>query len=295
MAANLSPGPRHRPRKARGWIPTVAPGSLCAVRLRWFLTMTTILAATVGLTVLVSERLDAGGDGADQVVGGPEGSDDLGSTSSTAAPPPGVQVRVTGTITAMHLEGAVLNPRDLATPFIVVSDRGFSNGGEITGVRVDGTAVSIVWDGGRPFVLSSGGAMRLDPVTADLPPEGLRLALGGTTHGFTPGTYQLDTPVAVGASGVAGARDTVTFEADDRSRFEATGDAALFLDASRPRHLLGPGTVHLEGTLQLIDGSGTRTATVVDAAAGAFDITLTPVPTGGWTITATLQGETTER
>jgi len=202
---------------------------------------------------------------------------------------------VTGTVTAMHLEGAVLDPRELATPFIVVSDRGGGNGGEITGVRVDGSPVSIVWDGGRPFVLASGGAMQLDPVVADLPPEGLRLALGGTTHRFTPGTYQLDTPVAVGARGVAGARDAVTFEADVRSTFEASGDAALFLDARQPRRLLGPGTVHLEGALQVVDASGTRTAAVVDAAAGAFDITLTPVGAGGWTITATLQGETTAR
>lgn len=264
----------------------MAPGSLCAVRLRWFLTMTTILAATVGLTVLASEQLDAGGDGGDQVIGGP---------SSTPTTSPGDQVQVTGTVTAMHLEGAVLDPREIATPLIVVSDRGGGNGAEITGVRVDGAPVSIVWDGGRPFVLASGGAIHLDPLTADLPPEGLRLALGGTTHQFNPGTYQLDTPVAVGARGVAGAVDAVTFEADDRSRFQAYGDAALFLDASRPRHLLGPGTVHLEGAFQVVDASGTHAATVVDAAAGAFDITLTPVTTGGWTITATLQAETTAR
>jgi hypothetical protein len=273
----------------------VAPGSLCAVRLRWFLTMTTILAATVVLTVVVSDRLDAGGDGGDQVVGGADGTDDPGPSSSTTTEPPSVQAQVTGTITAMHLEGAVLDPRELATPFIVVSDRGFGNGGEISGVRVDGSPASIVWDGGRPFVLSSGGAMRLDPVVADLPPEGLRLALGGTTHRFTPGTYQLDTPVAVGTSGVAGARDAVTFEADASSSFEGSGDAALFLDASQPRHLLGPGTVHLEGSLQIVDARGTRTVGVIDATAGAFDITLTPLPDGGWTITATLQGETTER
>lgn len=256
--------------------------------------MTTILAATVGLTVLVSGQLDAGGDGADQVVGTPDGDDPGGSSSSTTESP-ARQVQVTGTVTAMHLEDAVLDPRELATPFIVVSDRGFSNGGEITGVRVDGTVVTIVWDGGRPFVLASGGAMRLDPVTADLPPEGLRLALGGTTHRFTAGTYQLDTPVAVGASGVAGALDAVTFDADDGSRFAASGDAALFLDASRPRRLVGPGTVHLEGALQVVDARGTRTAGVIDAAAGAFDITLTPVASGGWTITAILQGETTAR
>lgn len=274
----------------------MAPGSLCAVRLRWFLSMTVILAVTVGLTVLISERLDAGGDGGDQVIGGADGSITPGAESTTTSGPPvppAGQVRVTGNLTAVHLDGAVLDPREVATPFTVVSDRGFGNGGELTGVEVEGTEVSIVWDGGRPFVLSSGGAMVLDPVTVDLAPEGVRLALAGAVQGFTPGTYQLDTPVAVGTSGVAGGREAVTFDAGDRSTFAAKGDAALFLGPIKPRHLLGPGTVHLEGTLELTGAGGARPAATLDAATGAFDITLTPVAGGGWTITATLQGETT--
>ncbi len=289
MVANLSPGLCRRPRDAP-W----QPG---AVRLRWFLTMTTILAATVGLTVLVSERLEAGGDAADQVIDGAAGTVGPGRTSTTttrggSTVPPAGHVTLTGTVTAVHLEGAVIDPREVPTPLTVVSGSGFGNGGEITGVTVQGTDKSIVWDGGRPFVLSSGGALVLDPVTVDLAPEGVRLALSDAIHAFTPGTYQLDTPVAVGSSGVAEARDAVTFATTDRSRFEPRGDAALHLPATVPHHFVGPGKVHLEGALELADASGSRGVVTVDMADGAFDITLTPVTGGGWTIVATLRGET---
>lgn len=248
--------------------------------------MVAILAVAAGLTVLISDRLDDGSTGGgDQVVGG-----DTDSSDTTAVPPEG-QVRVTGTLTALHVEGAVVDPREIPTPFTIVSERGFGNGGELTGVQVDGMEASVVWDGGRPFVLSSGGAMVLDPVTVDLAPEGVRLALGGAVHDLTPGLYQLDTPVAVGTSGVASSRDSVAFTAGEGAVFAANGDAALFLDQSSPRHLLGPGLVHFEGTLEVADADGTRPVATLDAAIGAFDITLTPDPGGGWTVTAVLEGE----
>lgn len=266
-------------------------GSLGHVRLRWFLVMTAILVATVGVTVVIADRLDDGGDGGDQVIGGPDG----GSTSTTigdAVPPPG-QVTLTGTLTALHVEGAVLDPRSIATPLTVVSERGFGNGGDIAGVRVEGADATIVWDGGRPFELRSGGALVVDPVTIDLTSDGLRVALSSAVHSFTPGTYHLDTPVAAGPSGVATARDSVTFEATDRSTFEPRGDAALLLSPTAPAHLLGPGTVHLEGDLEATDAAGVRRVSVLDMASGAFDLVLTPAEGGGWSIVATLQGETT--
>ncbi len=265
------------------------------MRLRWFLSMTLILALAAGLTVVISERLDEGGEGSDQVVGadGAVPSETTTSVGSPATDPPTGGLQVTGTVTALHLEDAVVDPREVPTPLTIVSDRGFGNGGEVLGVLVDDTEQSIVWDGGTPFVLSSGGALVLDPLTLDLAPEGVRLALSSGVHSFTPGTYQLDTPVAVGASGVAGARESVAFEVTDHTTFEPRGDAALFLAPIAPRHLLGPGTVHLEGTLEVTDADGTRSITKLDAATGAFDITLTPAPGGGWTITATIQGKAT--
>lgn len=267
------------------------------MRLRWFLTMTTILAATAGLTVLVSAQLDARSDGGDQVVSGTVGP---GSTTTTTAAspadpggvPPG-QVRVTGTVTAVHVEGAVLDPREVATPLTVISERGFGNGASLYGVRVDGAEVSVEWDGGRPFVLAGDGALVLDPVTVDLVPEGLRVALGDAVHALTAGAYQLDTPVAVGREGVATARDALSFEATAGTTLEPRGDAALILGPTGPRRLLGPGTVHLEGALERTDGAGRRAVRSLDAAEGAFEITLAPASEGGWTITAVLQGRTT--
>lgn len=294
MAANLSPV---RGRVAGGPGASWQPGT---VRLRWFLTMTSILAATVGLTVLVSTQLDARSDGGDQVVGGdPGGTVGPGATTTTADTPAGPgavapgQVRVTGTVTAVHLEGAVLEPREVPTPLTVLSERGFGNGASLFGVRVDGAEVSVEWDGGRPFVLADGGALVLDPVTVDLTPEGLRVALGDAVHALTPGTYRLDTPVAVGREGFATARDRLTFEATADTTLEPRGDAAVILGPTAPRRLVGPGTVRLEGALERTDAAGTRPVRSIDAAEGAFEITLAPAGGGGWTITAVLQGRTT--
>ncbi len=264
------------------------------MRLRWFLSMVLILGLAAGLTVVVSQRLD-GGEGDDQVVGEPDGTvppATTGGTAATAAPSTGA-LRVTGTVSAVHVEGAVLDPREVPTPLTITSERGFGNGGEIVGAVIDGIEQTIVWDGGRPFVLASGGALVLDPVTVDLVAEGVRVALSRAVHVFTTGSYQLDTPVAVGSSGVAEARESVAFDTTDRTTFEPRGDAALLLDATKPVHLLGPGTVHLEGSLELAGADGEHPARAVDATVGPFDITLTPVAGGGWAITATLQGPTT--
>jgi hypothetical protein len=266
--------------------------------LRRFLLMSLTLAVAGGATYLVTERLDLGGGG-DQVVSGPDGSVAPGTGAATTTTVDGTPVpaagqqRVTGTVTAVRLVDAVLDPRDVPTPLTVVSERGFGNGGELTGVTVEGEPATVVWDGGRPFVLTSGGALVLDPVAVDLTPDGLRLVLGGGAHALAPGAYQLDAPVAVGTTGVASARDSVRFDATASSLFEARGDAALVLPPTDPRRFIGPGAVRLEGTLEVTDADGTRAATVVDVAVDAFELTLTPDGAGGWTVTATVQGEAT--
>jgi hypothetical protein len=265
------------------------------VRLRWFLTMTTILAAAAALTVLISNGLDRGSSSEDQVVA--TSGTSSSTTSSTPTTVTGVSsaaaTRVSGTVTTLRLEGAVLEPRQVATPLTVTAERGFGNGGRMAGVTVDGSHATIEWDAGRPFVLSSGGALVLDPVTVELVPEGLRLDLAGAVHTFTDGTYHLDTPVAVGSSGVAGARESVDFEATGGSTFEPRGNAALVLGSAKPQHLLGPGIVHLEGTLELTDASGSRAVTRLDAAEGSFDLILTPTASGGWTVEGLVAGDVT--
>ncbi len=247
------------------------------------------LALAVGITIAVDARLDGGGSGDDQVVSLPGGTGDLEPGSDTTAGGPAVvpgvgQVRLTGTVTAVHLEGAVLAPREIPTPLTIVSDRGFGNGGQLTGIIVDGKPSTAVWDGGRPFVLASGGALVLDPVRVDLVPEGMRLVLGGGNHVLTPGAYGLDTPVAVGSSGIATPRDGITFEATDTALFEARGDAGIVLGADAARHFEGPGLVQLDGALELTDATGTRAAASLRAEVAAFDLTFTPAGDGSWRV-----------
>lgn len=254
------------------------------MRRHLFLAMWSVLIALIGVTVVVADGLDRGGAASDQVIGGPDGT--VASTTTAApvvVPGPG-QVRVSGTVSALRLDGAVLDPRSLSTPLTITASRGFGNGAELSGVTVDGKPSTIVWDGGRPFALSGPGGIIPGPVVVEIVPDGLRLTLGGGVHGFAPGTYRLDTPVAVGTSGVATPRDSVVFDASAKSLLDARGDAAITLGAGPPLHLLGPGRVELRGTLALTDAAGTRDATSYLADVAAFDVTISPNDAGGWRV-----------
>lgn len=254
--------------------------------------MWAILAFTVGVTVVTKDRLDAGGHGGDQVVSGPDGTPGSASTTTSGPTPAPGQLRVQGTITALHLEGAVLSPRQLPTPLTIVSDRGFGNGGELTGVLVDGKPSTIVWDGGRPFELSGGVGLELDPLAVDLAPSGVRLLLGGGAHTMLPGSYQLDTPVAIGSSGIATPRDRVAFTTAPNALFEGRGDAAIVLGPDSPRRFVGPGRAALTGSLEITDARGTHPTDTLSLAQGAFDLTVTPDGAGGWRITGVMDAPT---
>lgn len=255
--------------------------------------MSVAVAAVVGLTVLVHDQLDVGGDGGDggdQIVSGPD-TVPAGNGSTTPGerlvPGPG-QVEVHGAVTTVQIADAVLDPRQVPTPLTITSERGFGNGGEVTTVTVDGEPSTIVWDGGRPFSLSSGGALLLDPVELTLVPAGLQAVLGRGNHALTPGTYQLDTPVAVGREGIATPRDGVTFEAVEGTLFEARGDASVIFGPDAPLHVVGPGTVLLGGTLEVTDAGGTHAETDLSTGIAAFDLTFTPDGAGGWTVDGVL-------
>jgi len=237
--------------------------------------MSIAIVAVVGLTVFVNDQLDLGTGGGDQIV-----SDTI---PGEVVPPKG-EVEVHGTITAVLIAGAVLEPREVPTPLTITSERGFGNGGELTTVEVDGNPTTIVWDGGRPFTLSSGGALLLDPVDLALVPAGLQAVLGRGNHALAPGTYQLDTPVAVGREGVATPRDSVTFDAVEGSLFEARGDASVIFAPDAPRHFVGPARVLLAGTFEVTDADGTRSATSLATEEAPFDLTFTPDGAGGWTV-----------
>ena len=99
------------------------------------------------------------------------------------------------------------------------------------------------------------------------------------------GGYQLDTPVAVGGSGIATPRESVAFTAGAGARFEAHGDAALELPGDAQHSFTGPGLVHLEGRLEVTTENREQDATTLDLANGPYELTLSPTEGGGWTHT----------
>ena len=260
------------------------------MRLRWFLSLASVLLLVVGLTVVLHNRLDSGGNGksSDTATIGTGGS--TTSTSNPGQPADSGAVTLTGTVTTVHLEGAVLDPRTILTPLTLTSDRGMGNGAELTGVDVAGSPSVIVWDGGRPFVLASGPGVVLDPVVADLTADGLHLALGNGAHKLVPGAFQLNTPVAVGGDSTTPAEhDSVAFTAGPSALLEAKGDTALvFPHSAPPVHMKGPGLARLRGTITVTQGGHHKSVKTVDLGAGPFDLIFTPI-TGGWAVSGTVQ------
>ncbi|MEX2292372.1 MAG: hypothetical protein WD691_01190 [Acidimicrobiales bacterium] len=249
------------------------------------LAMWTALVMVVAVTALVADRLDIGAAGSDQIIRGPDGT--AGSTTTVppvVVPGPG-QVRVSGTLSALRLGGAILDPRSVAMPVTMTASRGFGNGAEVTGVRVDGKRSTIVWDGGRPFELSGTGAVIPSASVVEIVPQGLRIMLGGGVHSLAAGTYRLDTPVAVGTSGIATPRDSVEFEASAESLLDVRGDASIILGAGPPVRLLGPGSIEMHGTFELTDASGMRDAESYLVDVAAFDLTIAGGTIGRWRIT----------
>ena len=261
------------------------------MRLRLFLAMSLAVLAVVAATVVVYDRLEGFNAPSDQVVGPTDdeaGEDEPADEDGAAEADDGV-LRIEGQVTAVHLESAVLDPRAVPTPLTLEAGRGFGNGGELTGVTVEGRASAIVWDGGRPFVLTSGPGLVPDPSTVDLVDGALRVSLGGGAHALQPGTYRLDTPVAVGARGVATPRDSVTFVAGEDAQLEADGDTALVLASTEGQGFTGPGNVHLEGDLLVDQEEGVQEATSLDLRAQPFELVFTGFEGGRWTVSGHIE------
>ena len=256
-----------------------------AVRLRWFLAFSSVLVAVVGLTVVLHDRLDDGSGAGDQVISDGGDAPDVGAADSVESG----QIAVSGKVTAIHLEGAVLEPRDVPTPLTITSDRGLGNGGEVTGVTVDGKLGTVVWDGGRPFQLASGPGLTLDPITVDLVDSTIACALAPGVHVLRPGAYRLDTPVAFGSSGVATSHDSLSFQAGADARFSGNGDAALVLSSDGEHTFTGPGLVHLEGDLVIDRPIGAQSAVSLDLESAPFRLTFSPTEGGGWTVSGRVE------
>ena len=211
---------------------------------------------------------------------------DLGPTSTL---PPGIpgpaegQVSVTGTVIAAHLEGVALGA--LATPITVsTAERGLG-GATITPALVNGKSTSIEWSAGTPLPLESdGGSLLLGPVTVDVA-DGLTMILDGV-HGFAPGTYKIAASVAVGSE----PEGAVTFIATDESTIEFRGTASTPIPSLTTD---GSGTLSLQGDLKVVHPDRTITpASAITLDNGTYEIVLTPLEGGGFTLQALLQGPT---
>lgn len=185
------------------------------------------------------------------------------------------QTEVTGVATLFKADNAV--PDGLvAAPFTV--PRGTAT---ITGALVGGVRSTIVWDGGRPFVLEPLGAgggvggLRLLPVPVEVDAAGVRWTLDGV-QSFEPGRYRLRTPVAVGAAGLARPRDVVEFEADAQTQVGFRAGAVTAAPLA-DLHVSGPGTVRIEGRLSVrtADDDSPRADDVVTLQ-GSYSVTLAP-------------------
>jgi hypothetical protein len=187
------------------------------------------------------------------------------SIHTTVVLPEG-QAEVSGTVTSFTADDA--NGPPLSLPIQI--DHG---GATIEGAMVDGERSTIVWDGGRPFVLSGDGSIDLGPTHVAgavgalfWPIDGLRV--------LAPGEYRIDTPVAVGSGGLAHPRDSVTFTATEETTLDTNGGATV-LRGPQPLHLEGPGSFAAEGTFTIKTREGTRTATALHFGPGSFVVDLT--------------------
>lgn len=228
-----------------------------------------------------------------------EGDDGIAATprasTTTAAPTVAAgEVRVTGPVTAARIDGVVVE--DLPMPITIeAAAPGAGNGATLQGVRVNGAGATIAWDGGRPLALSGTGLLVVAPTAFRLDAGRLRAELGGATHTLTAGGYRIDTPVAVGTTGIAEPRDAVDLSAPADASFTGTGSVLVTLPA-RAWTFTGPGAVVLEGSFEVSGGpdraGATGPASRLELSQGLFELHLTGDPaTGGWTVEARLRGE----
>jgi hypothetical protein len=249
-----------------------------------------LLTALIALLLAANLAVLATGAADDDGAGG--GADGSGIPASLPEDPtvhivlPEGQAEISGDVGT--LKGQVERPPALSTPFAVeVAERG-GGGATIQGAIIDGKRSAIVWGAPSPMALSGeGGALLLGPVGLTVG-ESIRWYVDGRVHGFRPGTYRIDSPVAVGTGALASPRDTVVFDADDQTTLSTNGGAFVTI-APRPLELEGPGDLTMAGTLSVRTTDGTRSAVEVRFGPGAYLADLSPIPTG-WRVRAVVNG-----
>jgi hypothetical protein len=192
---------------------------------------------------------------------------------------PAGQTEVTGTITG--LRGTGVNG-----PWLPLGSLDLQGGtATIEGATVDGRRSTIVWDGGRPFLMKSDdGWLDAGPSDVSADHGRMRWPIDGPDV-LRPGRYEIRTPVAVGTGGLAQPRDEVTFFAVDGTTIETTG-AMTTTTPAEGLHLTGPGTLVLDGSFEVQTRDGYRMATHLEFGPGPFELDIGPE----LTLKATLQG-----
>lgn len=189
------------------------------------------------------------------------------------------QAEVSGTLRRLAATDAVGPP--LPLPITITEGTAV-----VEEALVRGERASVAWDGGRPFRLSgSGGGLDLGPTAVTVEGATTRWPLDDGVRVVLPGEYVVETPVAVGAAGLATPRDGVTFTADEETTIATTGWTIERTVGAL--HLEGPGSLVLEGDLVVRTRDGERRATRLALPDGPFVVDLAP----GGLVTATVRGE----
>ena len=215
------------------------------------------------------------------------------TTTTTTTPLAPGQAVVTGTVSSLSAAGAT-GP-SLATPLLITVPVRGQGSAYIYNASMGGhPGQTIYWYGGQPLsILGSGGALVPGRVNVTVDSSGSTWYLDGAERRWVPAAYQIDTPVAVGTSGLAAAQPSADFTAGPTTVLASQGGATI----RRPPlalHLIGPGALQAQGHLTVRTRSGTKSASTLSLAPGSdYVIDLTPAPGGGLTISATLQGSVT--
>ncbi len=250
-------------------------------------------AAGLGIAVVIHHRSTTGAkppDGGASTTG-PRGSGAGGSSTSTTASgvevvPAAGQVLLTGTVTTLTADNAVGPP--LTPPFTITIPVRGQGSADLTGVTAGGQQVEIFWYGGQPLPVSGTGQLVIDGGGLAVNASGITWMLDGAPRSLTTGHFFLGAPVAVGSSGLATPDQTESFDTGGRSTMLTTGNAQVHLKPASLQ-ITGPGSVTIDGNLQVQTDNGTRTVPSVVFGPGSYDISLTPTASGD-TIQATLQG-----
>jgi hypothetical protein len=200
------------------------------------------------------------------------------------------QVEVTGVATGITVEGATLG--QIESPLVVTAPQG-AGGGTLTDVEVDGELTDIAWDAGRPFDLQGAGGIEPQSLNLFAAPTAITVGFpDGVVNTFVPGSYGLETPVAIGRGGLGRPQQSVAFEATVESTLVFQGGATTSI-LPRELTLEASGRVLLEGTFRVRRSDGTVAEVAgVELPAGEYRLTATPRPDAtGYDVEALLQGQ----